>query len=158
MTFLVKVENQLTEARRDIHVLRKSREETLDEQRISCPAYEDGNVKGEEEKSLVGLHLGVADGEDDYVEISVDDKQSNLGPCKIELSPVVPFRFIPGGTVSLTVIPPEEGDTKTLLKIPSGLPTWKLEIMKPTRIVIPRGDDSGGTNVTVGDEPPGEGD
>lgn len=159
MTFLIEVENKLKMARRGIHVRRKSWKDTLEEHRVNCPVYK----KGKQERSATSLSLGAVAGEEDYLQISVEHPPVNLGPCKIELPSDVPFRFIPGGKESITVnmdIPGvEKGKTVTSLKIPSGPPTWRLEIMRtpePGHGLIGRGDDSGGKiNVTVSDDGPG---
>ena len=167
MTFSIEVENGFEMNPRDIQVRRKSRGETLEEHQV-CPLYEGGK----EEIRTVDLFLGAVDGEEDYLEISVveDEQQPDLGPCKIDLRSNVPFRFIPRGTESLTVMmvtqvdQVEEGKTITSLKIPSGPPTWKLEIMRPPEPVSEEGypeslsnsrDPVGNTNVTVGDDDPG---
>jgi len=94
------------------------------------------------------------DGEEDYLEISVDNQQEELGPCKIDINSIGPVTFIPPAAASVTVLPPidvETLKTNTSLRIPSGLPTWKLEILMP--VEIPR--EGSQINVTVGDPPPG---
>jgi hypothetical protein len=165
MAFTVKVENKFTMARRDIQVRRKSWGKILEEQRVSCPASEYG--AGEQESKPVKLYLGEVDGEEDYLEISVDKQQEELGPCKTEIRSNGPVTFIPPGEASITVIPSEDVETHTALRIPSGPPTWKLEIMRPLQTssegedavpgLIPR-DEGSTIDVTVGDDPPGEGD
>lgn len=157
MTFSIEVENKFEMSPRDIHIRRKSRETTMEEHMASCPGYVSGNI--EEKRSIVSLPLGADAGEGDYLEISVDNQQVNLGPCRIDIWSNVPFTFIPPGTAAISIIPSEDGETNTSLKIPSGLPTWKLEIMRPISIALPRDEDSEGmTNVTVGDDEPGTGD
>jgi len=166
MTFSIELENSFGMNRRDIRVRRKSRGETLEEKRVSYPAYEFG--AGEEESRTMGLSLGSVEQEEDYLEISVveDEQQPNLGPCKIDLRSNVPFRFIQGGTESLTVMMVkhlEEGKTITSLKIPSGPPTWKLEIMRPPAQSSQEGYPESLSNsregsfpdVRVGDDDPG---
>jgi len=163
-TLSIKVENNFEMARRDIQVRRKCWGKTLEEQRISYPAYEFGDV--EEESRMVKLSLGEVDSEEDYVEISVDNQQEELGPCKINIKSNGPVTFIPPAAASVTVILLEDEETfktKTSLRIPSGLPTWKLEIMKPSEPGSDVGDTESdlisreGTqvNVTVGDDQPG---
>jgi hypothetical protein len=165
MTHSIEVENRFEMNRRDIQVRRKSREETLEEQRVSCPAYEYGDV--EEERRKVSFSLGPVEGEKDYLEISVDNQQDELGPCRINIWSNGPVRFVPPGSASITVIPSEDVETYTSLRIPSGPPTWKLEIMRPPEQSSDEGDgvlglihrDEGSMiNVTVGEDPPGEGD
>jgi hypothetical protein len=146
MTFPIKVENKFEMARRDIHVRRKVWEEIKEEQTVNYPV--NGGV------DAVSLSLGEVDGEEDYLEISVDNQQADLGPCKIDLPVNVPFTFIPAGIGSIEVTPPANGETVTSLRIPSGQPAWKLEVREPS--VIPR-EENGITNVTVGDDPPGGG-
>ena len=144
MTFSIKVENKLEMAQRDIHVRRKSREGVLDEQRIRCPGYAES------------FSLGAVEGEDDYLEISVDNQQDELGPCKIDITSNGPVRFVPPGAASINVIPSEDVETYTLLRIPSGPPTWKLEIMRPPAPesgLISR--EGSMTNVTVTEDDPG---
>lgn len=163
MTFSIGLENRFGTSQRDIRVRRKSRKETLEEQRVSYPAYEYG--EGEEEKSAASFSLGSMEGEEDYLEISVGDEQADLGPCKIELPANVPFRFIPGGITSIAVFPPKNRGAVTLLRIPSGPPTWKLEIMRPPEpasdeedtesVLISRADEGSMPDVTVGDDQPG---
>ena len=152
MTFSIEVENKFEMGQRDICVLRKSWEETLEEHRVSCPVYEEGK----EEKRAVALSLGTVEGQEDYLEISVGNDQVDLGPCRIDLPSHVPFTFIPAGTGSLTVIPSGNGK-RTSLKIPAGLPAWKMEITRPSGPMSQiRGEDAGeGNNVTVGDDGPG---
>jgi len=161
MAVLIKVENKFEMAQRDIHVLRKSQQETLEEHRVCCPYGE-----LEEENPAVRLPLGMVEGQVDYLEISVDNDQVELDPCKIELSANVPFTFIPAGTESITVVPSENGGNKISLKIPPGLPKWKLEVMEPAEPVESTGQDLLGMensqwnrqsspnepNVTVGDD------
>jgi hypothetical protein len=153
MTFSIEVENKFEAARRDIHVLRKSWEETLETHRVSCPVY----GRGEEEKQAVALSLGTEPGQEDYLQISVDNDQVDLGPCKIDLPANVPFTFIPAGTGSITVIPQANGSTGTSLRIPPGPPAWKLEIKKPSGENVARitESDPSEPNVTVGDDGPG---
>jgi hypothetical protein len=146
MTFPIKVENKFEDARRDIHVRRKVWEEILEERTVNYPF--NGGVE------VVGLSLGEVDGEEEYLEISVDNHQAELGPCKIDLGSNVPFTFIPAGIGSIKVTPPANGETVTSLSIPSGQPAWKLEVRGPSG--IPRGEDEI-TNVTVGDGDPGGG-
>jgi hypothetical protein len=162
MAFSIKVENKFAMARRDIQVRRKSWGKILEEQRVSCSASEYG--AGEVESRPVKLSLGEVDGEEDYLEISVDNQQDELGPCKIGIRSNGPVTFVPPGAASITVIPSEDVETNTSLRIPSGLPTWKLEIMRPPQSsseegdavpgLIPR-DEGSTTDVTVGDDEPG---
>jgi hypothetical protein len=162
MTYSFKVENKFEMAQRDIHVIRKNLEETLEEHRLSCPVY----GEGEEETKAVALSLGTVEEQEDYLEISVDNDQVELGPCKIDLPAEVPFTFIPAGSASITVVPAGNGSTS--LKIPSGLPGWKLALMKPTQLAEPMSREAGienvpdimesaptEPNVTVGDDGPG---
>jgi hypothetical protein len=146
MSFPIKVENKFEMARRDIHVRRKVWEEILEEHTVNYPV--NGEVK------MVDISLGEMDGEEDYLEISVDNRRADLGPCKIDLGSNVPFTFIPAGIGSIEVTPPANGETVTSLRIPSGQPAWKLEVRGPS--VIPR-EEGGITNVTVGDGDPGGG-
>lgn len=152
MTFSIEVENKFEMTRRNILVRRKSLEETVEEQRVSGPSI----VKGKKERRVVSYSLGEVAEEEEYLEISVDNQQEEMGPCKIDIWSNGPVTFIPPAAASVTVIPSEDVETletNTSLRIPSGLPTWKLEIMMPFE--IPR--EGSQTNVTVGDEPPGEG-
>ena len=165
MTHSVEVENKFEMSRGDILVRRKSFEGTIEEQRISCPVYGSGAER--EESRMVKLSLGAVEGEDDYLEISVDNQQEELGPCKIEICSTGPVTFIPPAAAVVTVLLPKDVETletNTRLRIPSGLPTWKLEIMRPHQSISSEGDAvSGGiyrdegstTNVKVGDAPPG---
>lgn len=146
MSFPIKVENKFEMAQRDIHVRRKVWEEIKEEHTVNYPV--NGEVK------MVDFSLGAEDGEEDYLEISVDNQQADLGPCKIDLPVNVPFTFIPAGIGSIEVTPLANGETVTSLRIPSGQPTWKLEVREPS--VIPR-EEGGITNVTVGDGDPGGG-
>jgi len=158
MTCSIEVENNFEMNRGDILVRRKSFEGTMEEQRASFPAYEYGDRL--EKRRKVDLSL---EGEQDYLEISVDNQQQELGPCKIDIWSNGPVTFIPPETATVTVIPSEDVETITTVRIPSGPPTWKLEIMMPPTpgiqkgypesISIPR--EGSQTNVTVGDEPPG---
>jgi hypothetical protein len=159
MTFSVEVENKFEMAQRDIHVRLKQWDETLEEHKVSYP------VNGGQERKTVNVDLGASNGGEDYLEICVDNGQADLGPCNIDLPAHVPFTFLPEGTGSITVIPPENGTNITSLKIPSGLPAWKLEVMSPPEPVLPvgyqgmasKGDDGGANNVSVGDDEPGGG-
>ena len=160
MAVFIKVENKLELAQRDIYVLRKSQQETLDEHRVCYPYGE-----SEEENPAVRLPLGTA-AEQEYLEISVDKDQVALDPCKIDLPANVPFTFIPAGTESITVVPANNGINKVSLKIPPGLPKWKLEIMEPLASAQSTGPDlldmenkqwngessPNEPNVTVGDD------
>jgi hypothetical protein len=152
MTHFFKVENSFEMTRGDILVRRKSFEGTLEEQRAGCPSYEDGA----EQRRMVSLSFEPAAGEEDYLEISVDHQQEELGPCKIDIWSNGPVTFIPPAAAVVTVLFPKDVETletNTSLRIPSGLPTWKLEIMMPAK--TPREDEGSMTNVTVGDAPPG---
>ena len=165
MTFSIKLENKFKTVPRDIQVRRKNRGKNLDEHQVSSPARD-----VEKERTAVNFSLGAVDLAEDYLEISVVDdeqqQQHDLGPCKIDLRKNVPFRFIPGGTESITVKMVkhlEKGKTITSLKIPLGPPTWKLEIMRPPEPGSEEGDAEPGLidregslpDVTVGDEEPG---
>jgi hypothetical protein len=165
MIYSIEVENKFEMSRRGLQVRRKSFEGTMEEQRISCPVYESGDVG--EESRMVKFSIGKVEGEEDYLEISVDNQQEELGPCKIDIWSNGPVTFIPPAAASVTVLPPKDVETletNTTLRIPSGLPTWKLEIMSPPKqsrdeedgvsgLIIR--DEGSTTNVTVGDEPPG---
>jgi hypothetical protein len=166
MAFSIEVGNKFDMNVRDIQVRRKSRGETLEEMRANYPASKSG--AGEEAIRKVELFLGAMEGEEDYLEISVveDKQQSDLGPCMIDLRSNVPFRFIPGGTESITVMMVKhlkEGKTITTLRIPSGPPTWKLEIMRPPAQSSQEGapeslsnsHEGGMPDVTVNDDDPG---
>lgn len=161
MTHIIKVENKFEMSRRDIRVRRKSFEGTLEEQRVSCPEYEYQN--GEEERRKVSFSLGSVEGQEDYLEISVDNQQEELGPCKIDIWSNGPVTFAPPGAASITVIPSEDVETNTSLRIPSGLPTWKLEIMMPSEPDSDEEDaesdlidrEGSQVNVKVGDDEPG---
>ena len=151
MTHFIEVKNNFKVTRGDILVRRKSLEGTMEEQRVSCPSFKDGA----EEREKVNFSLGAVAGEEDYLEISVDNRLEELGPCKINISSIGPVTFIPPAGVSVTVIPSKDVEaleTNISLKIPSGLPTWKLEIMKPAE--TPR--EGSQTNVTLGDDRPGD--
>ena len=151
MTHFIEVKNNFEVTRRDILVRRKSLEGTMEEQRASFPSYE----VGAEERKKVSFSLGAAAGEEDYLEISVDNRQEELGPCRINISSIGPVTFIPPAGVSVTVIPPgdvENLETNISLRIPSGLPIWKLEIMKPAE----SSREGSQTNVTLGDDRPGD--
>jgi hypothetical protein len=152
MTFSIEVENKFEMTRREIQVRHKSLEEILEEQRIINPVVETGY--GEEERRKVSFSLGSEGGEKDYLEISVDNQKSDLGPCKIDIWSNISFSFIPPGTAKVTVIPSEDGETNTSVKIPSGLSTWKFDIMRSIEQLC-RGDDTGTANVTVGEDEPG---
>ncbi len=150
MTHFIEVKNNFEVTRGDILVRRKSLEGTREEQRANFPSYE----VGAEESKKVSFSLGEVAGEEDYLEISVDNRQEELGPCKINISSIGPVTFIPPAGVSVTVIPPEDVEnlgTNISLRVPSGLPTWKLEIMKPAE----SSREGSQTNVTVGDDEPG---
>jgi len=156
MKFSIKVENKFKMAQRNIYVRRKSREEILDGQRIRCPKSAYGDR--EEERRVVSFSLGAVDREEevDCLEISVANQQDELGPCKIDIKSNGPVTFAPPAAASITVIPSEDLETYTSLRIPSGLPTWKLEIMRPPASesgLIPR--DGSMTNVTVTEDDPG---
>ncbi|MGD2085197.1 MAG: hypothetical protein PVH61_03340 [Candidatus Aminicenantes bacterium] len=149
MTFSIEVENRFEMNRRDIQVCRKNRGEIREEHRISCPVSESGEDEGK--RSFISLPLEAVDEEEDFLEISVDNQQVDLGPCKVVLWSDISFTFTPPGTANITLLPSKEWETNTSIKIPSGLPTWKLEI-KPT---VSRADDTGTINVTVEDDAPG---
>jgi len=150
MTFSIEVKNKLKTARRDIHVRLKRWEEILGEERVGYPENE------EAERIMVGLPLGVGEGEDEYWEIDVDDPQADLGPCKITLPSNVPFTFIPAGAGSLAVTPLKSGGNVTSLGIPSGLPAWRLAIKPPEapEILSYTGDEEK-VNVEVAEDDPG---
>ena len=151
MTHLIEVKNNFEVTRGDILVRRKSLEGAMEEQRANFPSYE----VGAEGRKKVSFSLGAVEGEEDYLEISVDNRQEELGPCRINISSIGPVTFIPPAGVSVTVIPPEDVEnleTNISLRIPSGLPTWKLEIMKPAEF----SREGSQTNVTVGDDKPGD--
>lgn len=150
MTHLIEVENKFEMSRPDILVRRKSFEGTMEEQRVSSPSYQYGS----EERRTVSFSLGSEEGENDYLEIIVDNQQEELGPGKIDIWSNGPVTFIPPAAAVVTVLPAidvETLETNTSLRIPSGLSTWKLEIMMPAE--IPR--EGSQTNVTLGDAPPG---
>ena len=158
MKFSVEVKNEFGMARRDLLVRRKSFEGTMEEQQVSGPTYEYGDGKEEGKGRMVKLSLGEVDGMEDYLEISVDNQQEELGPCKIDIKSYVPVTFIPPAAASVTVFPLEDVETKTTLKIPSGLPTWKLEIRRPSEPGSDEEDREGTqVNVIVGEEEPGGG-
>jgi hypothetical protein len=161
MSFTVKVNNEFAMARRDILVRRKSFEGTMEEQQVSGPTYKYGDEKEEGKGRTVKLSLGEVDGVEDYLEISVDNQKEELGPCKIDIRSYVPVTFIPPAAASVTVIPPKDVETletNTSLRIPSGLPTWKLEIRRPSELGSDEGDREGTqVNVRVSDDTPGEG-
>jgi hypothetical protein len=146
MTCSISVINTFEMSQKDIQVRRKCWGKTLEE----SPAY----GYGEEERRQVNFSLGEVDGEEDYLEISVDNQQDELGPCKIDIWSNGPVTFNPPAAASVTVIPSKDVETletNTSLRIPSGLPTWKLEIMRPCE--IPR--EGSQVNVTVGEDEPG---
>ena len=157
MTCSFEVENRFEMNRGDILVRRKSFEGTMEEQRVRFPA-DDGDRL--EKRRKVDLSL---EGEQDYLEISVDNQQQELGPCKIDIWSNSPVIFIPPAAASVTVIPSEDVETNTSLRIPSGLPTWKLEIMIPPVTGSDeenaesdlRDREGSQTSVTLGDAPPG---
>lgn len=153
MTFSIEVENKFELAQRAIHVQRKSWGEAKESQRIHYP---DGV-----EKRAAAFSMNTEDDYDqkDYLEISVDDDQVELGPSKIDLPANIPFTFIPAGIRSITFIP---SGTRTSLRVPAGPPTWKIQVMSPTQSMASTlSDEQPGdakNNVTVGDDMPGEGD
>ena len=152
MAFTIEVENRFEMTRRDLQVRHKRLEETLAEQRVSCIPGESGDAVVE--NRWFNCSLGPVEGEQEYLEISVDNREAELGPCRIGIWSDVPFTFIPPGTAAVSVFLSKEGETDLSLKIPSGLPAWKLEIMRPTG-PSSRADDSGTVNVTVSDDEPG---
>ena len=157
MTHFIEVENKFEMTRGDILVRRKSYDGTREEQRVRFPA-DDGDRL--EKRRKVNLSL---EGDQDYLEIIVDNQRDELGPCKIDICSNGPVTFIPPAAASVTVNPSEDVETITTLRIPSGPPTWKLDIMMPPTqssqegypesISIPR--EGSQTNVTVGDDEPG---
>lgn len=162
MSYQVRVENKFEVAGRHIHVRRKEWDDVLEEHRVSYPVYD--APPEEQVPNFSEFALGQAEEQADYLEISVDNEVEELGPCRIMLPANTPFTFVPGGAGSITVEPPQNGATVTAVRIPSGLPTWKLEIMQPVpplevQQMIPReGDDPDDmNNVTVGEDEPGGG-
>jgi hypothetical protein len=155
MTYSIEVENKFEMAQRDIHVSRKLWEESLDQRSLAYPVLESGIPLS---RQVIDFELGAVAGDEDYLEIRVDDEQSELGPCKVDLPANVPFTFVPAGVGSITVVPPENGSNITSLKIPSSIPTWKLEVMRPMEPAagrIPHRGESDANNVTIGDDEPG---
>jgi hypothetical protein len=88
--------------------------------------------------------------QEDYLEIIVDNKQVELGPCVIELPLNVPFVFIPKEEESITVNF-SSSDKRKFLRIPKGLPAWKLRIARPFEKI----DRSSGLIDRHQDEDPG---
>jgi len=152
MEHLFEVRNKFEMNRGNLLVRRKRFDGNMEEQRVNCPS----NKNEKEASGVLSFSPGAVEGEEDYLEISVDNQQEELGPCKIDIWSTGPVTFIPPAEASVTVLLPEDVETletNTSLRIPSGLPTWKLKIMMPGE--HPR--EGSQTNVTVGDAPPGEG-
>ena len=150
MSFLFEIENKFEMSCRDIHVQRKFSGETRENGQVYYP--------GKEEENAAVFSIEEIDKQSECLEISVDQEELELGPSKVELPGNIPFTFIPAGSRSLTVIP---ASGRVSLKIPAGLPGWKLQLMKPKESVaytMDGPDDSIKNNVTVGDDAPGEGD
>lgn len=153
MTFSIEVENKFKISQRDIHIYRKNSRETKEVLRVGYP--------GEVERGAVTLSLENDEGTNEHLEIRVDNQQLNLGPCRIELPSDFTFTMFPGGVERLQVIP-SDNSNRTALRIPPGLPGWKLAI-KPSRSMKvrqnigeePGSGEGGGENVTVGDDGPG---
>lgn len=156
MTLSIEVENKFGISQRDIHILRKVSEEIKERHRVNYP--------GDEKKRAVRLSLEDVDDQgdyQDYLEISLDNQQLDLGPCRVELTSNLSLTFFPTGIESLKVIPSENGKPTTL-RIPPGLPGWKLAIRSSGSRVAERntGDETnsgpgGGDGVTIGDDGPG---
>lgn len=163
MSYQINVENKFEVANRDIHVRRKEWDDVLEELRLSYPQSEVQDTNRAE------FALGQMETQGDYLEICVDNEVEELGPCRIMLPANAPFTFVPGTIGSITVEPPKNGSAVTAVKIPSGLPTWKLEIMQPSpqevahlpeveQMISREGDDPDDmNNVTVGEDQPGGG-
>jgi hypothetical protein len=142
MTFSIEVENKLETAQKGIIVRCKQLDEVIREEAVNFP--EPGQVQS------VLMDLESDGGADEYLEICIDGQQEEMGGCKIAAPSDMPYTFFPGAAGSLSVTPPEEGSNLMSLHIPSGLPTWKLELNQP--LDFPRGDPN---NVTVGEDEPG---
>lgn len=144
MTFSIQVENKLETAQKGVIVRSKQFDEVTREESLDYP------VNSQVQDVLMELESG--ENSEEYLEISIDQPLEAMGGCKIDVPVNMPYTFLPGDTGSLTVIPPENGSTHMSLHIPSGLPTWKLELSQP--LDVPRGDPN---NVTIGDDEPGGG-
>lgn len=170
MTYLIEVENKFETAKRNITVRRRNWGESLEETTVSYPALKGPGETFIPETAKMSLDSLIDAGE--YLEISVNDPNLEMGPCRVELPPDAPFTFIANDPGCVTVLPNDRETHTNVLRIPSGLPTWKLEIMPPqnlyetgkeTNIVetallqTPLEEQQTINNVTVGDDEPGGG-
>jgi hypothetical protein len=163
MTFRIGVENKFEISRRNLRVRRISleEEETLEEHSLDFPREE--MLPGNNPARSFELE---ETGGREVLELSMEDTETELDlPCRIDLPQGIPFNILPGDVQFLSVIP---GVTGTTLKIPVGLPTWRVEIMSPLKpadeevsepgAVLLSGTRSGGDpNVSAGDDEPGGG-
>ena len=82
--------------------------------------------------------------EDDYLHISIVSGPGPLaGNCTVDLPSWTNFEFSPGGDVFVT-----HSGSRTLLKIPPGLPNWQLRMTWSVASHMNKSSDS----VTIGDD------
>lgn len=132
-TIDIAVENKLITEKRDINVFHLS---TRSAHIIS-------------HNSSVTLPLR-SDGEGDYLQVSAARGPGNLlKNCMVSLPSWVDFEFSSEGDLVLTH---SNGNNRTLLKIPPGLPSWELKITAPTNVSTIDPYTSSGDNITIGDK------
>ncbi|MCP5054256.1 MAG: hypothetical protein GY940_44220 [bacterium] len=164
MEFTINVANNLKEAGRVLRVFHQNGNES-EERKLNFP----GNGDSEGDAAEWAVHLGNNPGKDDWLEISVSDEKIYLEDCWIDVSPSLPFLLIPGEPkrMSAEATIDEYG---TSIRIPGGLPTWKLRLLTPqepaestdsmTKTLAAASEGSqdlpdNGHNVTIGDDGPG---
>ncbi len=152
MAYLINVENNFQMSKRKIRVRHQHWDETLNSHRLNFPGELDRLDSNE--ARTAAFSIGELDKEGEYLEISVNRHQEELGPCRIHVPSGIPFSFIPGGKEQITTIPSDNGNG-TVIKIPAGLPTWKLKIMTPALTDGLSKIMEGGKNITVEDDGPG---
>jgi hypothetical protein len=126
--FYMTIENKLVKERRDINVYHHA---TRSAHIISF-------------NSTIILPLRAIP-QEDYLHVSVLSGPGYLnGDCLINLPSWVDFDFTSGRNVTLSHL-----GARTILKIPRGLPTWELKMIRPTGLSFtgPLGEDK----VTIGE-------
>lgn len=103
--------------------------------------------------------LGADNREDDYLEISLKEKQDNE-PSVIKVSKGLQVLVYPNGAQYISIETLDGGNTKRIY-IPPKNPGWKVRLIKPRDMASARSDgvfvahSVDPENVTVGDDGPG---
>ncbi|UCH96263.1 MAG: hypothetical protein JSV88_05240 [Candidatus Aminicenantes bacterium] len=147
MSYAIEVQNKFVKARRDVHAYRKYSDNgnivTLQEETIGFPPNEN-----EVRKEL--FNLGAQYGDQEFLEIVVDNDQLDLGPTTIDF-PVGRTIVISPGLIKVTAT--NNGLDVRALSIRTGKPQWRVEIAMPVEGFGVSSPD----NVSIGDDNGGGG-